>query len=52
MRSYLERMQAAAKDADPETAHADADQILLDIACEAGYSDVADLFFEIEKWYS
>ena len=37
---------------DPEGAHIDADEILIDIAKRAGYEKTAALFDEMCKWYS
>ena len=37
---------------DPEGAHIDADEILIDIAKRAGYEKTAELFDEMCKWYA
>lgn len=53
MKSYLARMEAlGGRGSDPEEDHYAADNILLEIARDNGYGDVADRFLEIDKWYS
>lgn len=52
MKSYLERMESCRRSGDQEEAHYAADALLLEIVREAGYDDVADVYIEIDKWYS
>ncbi len=37
---------------DPEEAHGEADDILLEIAKENGYEELAEYFGIMEKWYA
>lgn len=51
---FLKRMYEAYElsKKDPEEAHINADEILIDIAKRAGYEKTAALFDEMCKWYS
>ena len=51
---FLKRMAEAYElsKKDPEEAHINADEILIDIAKRAGYKKTAALFDEMCKWYS
>lgn len=53
MKSYLARMEELRDGhSDPETAHYEADCILLEIVRAFEYEDVADAFDQIKKWYA
>lgn len=51
---FLKRMSEAYElsKEDPEAAHFDADEILIDIVKRAGYEKTAELFDEMCKWYA
>lgn len=48
----LARLRELASLPDIETAHCEADDCLMEFLRELGFSDVADAFDKIEKWYS
>lgn len=37
---------------DEETAHADADDLMIELLCQLGYGDGANFFDKQPKWYS
>ncbi|CAH1657786.1 conserved hypothetical protein [Hyphomicrobiales bacterium] len=48
----LKRLARLSEDGDPELAHSEADKIISDFVKSLGYSDVANAFDEIFKWYA
>ena len=47
-----EELIEISKSGDPETAHIEADFVLLGILSELRHDDIVDLFLEVDKWYS
>ena len=49
---YLNKMLKLLPMGDKESAHSQADDLLVDIIREIGLNDIADAYEEVGKWYS
>lgn len=51
-KEFLAEMDKCAESDDYETAHYEADEILIKFLLECGYDELADKFDSVGKWYS
>lgn len=49
---YLNRLKTLKETDNPETAHADADDVLCELLYELGYEEIVEAYKAIEKWYA
>ena len=48
----IKRLEICQDNPDVETAHEEADDIIVEFLIEAGYKEVADAYDKVHKWYS
>jgi len=48
----IKRLEICQDNPDIETAHEEADDIIVEFLIEAGYKEVADAYDKVHKWYS
>lgn len=49
---YINRLKQIQRNNDYEIAHGDADEVLLEILEDLGYSDIIEEYNKVEKYYS
>lgn len=49
---YVNRLKECQNNADIESAHADADQVLCDLLVYLGYEEIVLAYNKVEKWYT
>lgn len=47
-----EKLTEELRNNDTESAHVNADEILLELLLQLGFEDVVDLYNQIDKWYA
>lgn len=50
-KEFVEKMQECVENPDVEAAQEDADDLICDFLCKAGYEELAHKFLEVERWY-
>lgn len=48
----IKKLEVCQSNSDIETAHEEADDIIVEFLIEAGYKEVANAYDKVHKWYS